>query len=308
MLGLGASHLGLLTPTDYKKTALKHRVTAIRELNSHLSKPNISKQGAEAAFAAMLVLTFQSSYMADGMVDFLTMVRGCWLVGYGSVGDLEQTIFKNFARASYYEKIIALAHQDETFHYLDILIANQFCANVRRIAPFCKSVAELRYLAHMEKIASLAATDPAESYRELSFFYDGLGDLTSNEFSHFVDPQNHVSQLVIMHILVLDFVMSKKSVDEFGKTGIGRKGYDCRRAMSKVWIEEIQGRLPVKYQEYAEWPVRFIRSLNYSFDKDAEVWEPFLLSRGQATLSEKDTLSLVDESKSIPFLFLTQAS
>lgn len=77
MLGLGASHLGLLTPVDYNKVALKHRVTAIRELNSHLSQPNLSKSGGEAAFAAVLVLTFQSSYMADGMVDFLTMVRGC---------------------------------------------------------------------------------------------------------------------------------------------------------------------------------------------------------------------------------------
>lgn len=97
-----------------------------------------------------------------------------------------------------------------------------------------------------------------------------------------------------MHTLVLDFVMSKKAVDEFGKTGIGRHGYDCRRAMSKVWIEEIQGRLPAEYQEYAEWPVKLVKSLNYSFDKDAEVWEPFLLSRGTATLSETDTLSLVE--------------
>ncbi|RMJ14803.1 hypothetical protein CDV36_005537 [Fusarium kuroshium] len=294
MLGLGASHLGLLTPNDYNKVALKHRVTAIRELNSHLSKPNITKAGGEAAFAAMLVLTFQSSYMADGMVDFLTMVRGCWLVGYGSVGDIDETIFKTFARSSYYEKIKALAQQDDTVHYLDALIANQFCASVRRIAPFCKSVPELRYLAHMEKIASLAAVDPAESYRELSFFYDVLGDLSSNDFAHFVDPQNHISQLVIMHTLVLDFVMSKKAVDEFGKTGIGRNGYDCRRAMSKVWIEQIQGRLPAEYQVYAEWPVKLVKSLNYSFDKDAEVWEPFLLSRGTATLSETDTLSLVE--------------
>ncbi|RSM14572.1 hypothetical protein CEP52_001191 [Fusarium oligoseptatum] len=289
MLGLGASHLGLLTPNDYNKVALKHRVTAIRELNRHLSKPNITKAGGEAAFAAMLVLTFQSSYMVDGMVDFLTMVRGCWLVGYGSVGDLDETIFKTFARSSYYEKIKALAQQDDTVHYLDALIANQFCASVRRIAPFCKSVPELRYLAHMEKIASLAAV-----IVNCPSFYDVLGDLSSNDFAHFVDPQNHISQLVIMHTLVLDFVMSKKAVDEFGKTGIGRNGYDCRRAMSKVWIEQIQGRLPAEYQEYAEWPVKLVKSLNYSFDKDAEVWEPFLLSRGTATLSETDTLSLVE--------------
>lgn len=111
MLGLGASHLGLLTPTDYNKVALKHRVTAIRELNSHLSQPNISKSGGEAAFAAILVLTFQSSYMADGMVDFLTMVRGCkfplglvnvssfirlacWLRGGGSGADHLQDVCK----------------------------------------------------------------------------------------------------------------------------------------------------------------------------------------------------------------------
>lgn len=80
MLGLGASHLSLLTPHGYEKAALKHRVLAISALNKHLAKPGLTNQDAEAAFGAMLNLTFQSAYMNDGLVDFLTMVRGCKLI------------------------------------------------------------------------------------------------------------------------------------------------------------------------------------------------------------------------------------
>ncbi|KAM5348779.1 hypothetical protein ACJ41O_008602 [Fusarium nematophilum] len=293
MLGLGASHLGLLAPSGYEKAALKHRVTAIKSLNEHLSKPNLTTTDAEAAFGAMLVLTFQSVYMAEGLVDFLTMVRGCWLVGTHSVGDLERTIFKTFARASYLEKIRELVKEDESDHYLDALVSEEFCASTRRLAPLCKSVAELRYLAHMQRIAALASTDPAESM--LSFFYDGLGDLTANDFASFVDRQNHVSQLVIMHMLVLEFVMGRKSVEDGGNGGPGAsKGYDCRKAMSKIWMERMLERLPPEYHEYAEWPIRFARSLNYSFNKDNQVWKPFMLNDGKVTWPEKRALSFVE--------------
>lgn len=49
----------------------------MKELNEHMARPDLNLADAEAAFAAMLSLTFQSAYMPDGMIDFLTMVRGC---------------------------------------------------------------------------------------------------------------------------------------------------------------------------------------------------------------------------------------
>lgn len=76
-LAIGASHLNLLSSADYEKAALKHRVLAIKSLNEHLSKSEMSIPDAEAAFGATLALTFQSAYMPDGLPDFLTMVRGC---------------------------------------------------------------------------------------------------------------------------------------------------------------------------------------------------------------------------------------
>ncbi|KAH7197983.1 uncharacterized protein B0J16DRAFT_31766 [Fusarium flagelliforme] len=294
MLGLGASHLGLLTPSGYEKAALKHRVTAISALNKHLTKPHFTQQDAEAAFGAMLNLTFQSAYMTDGLIDFLTMVRGCWLVGTQPSVDLDHTIFKTFGRVSYLEKIKAIVHEDDrSNHYLDKVIADGFCQSVQKLGPLCHSVGELQYLAQMQRIATLASTNPAESYRELAFLYDGLGHLNTADFTSFIDTKNYASQLVIMHMLVLEFVMSRKAVEGDKRSAIGQKGYYCRKAMSKVWVQKILSKLPQEYYEYGEWPLRFINSLNYSFDDEDQVWKPFMLSSGTAILPEEDTLSLV---------------
>ncbi|RGP63483.1 sterol uptake control 2 [Fusarium longipes] len=294
MLGLGASHLGLLTPSGYETAALKHRVIAIRALNKHLTKASFTQQDAEAAFGAMLNLTFQSAYMTDGLIDFLTMVRGCWLVGTQPSVDLDHTIFKTFGRVSYLDKIKAIVQEEkQKDRYLDKFIAEGFCQSVQKLGPLCRSIPELQYLAHMQRIATLASTNPAESYRELAFLYDGLGHLNSSDFASFIDTKNYASQLVIMHMLVLEFVMSRKAVEGDKRSSLGQKGYYCRKAMSKVWVQQILNNLPSKYCEYGEWPLRFINSLNYSFDDEDQVWKPFLLSSGTAILQEEDTLSLV---------------
>lgn len=87
MLGLGASHLGLLNHRGYIKQALNHRVLAIRSLNERIAKGTLSTADGDAAFAAMLALTFQSGYMSDGMTDFFSMVRGCKCLSNPIVAD-----------------------------------------------------------------------------------------------------------------------------------------------------------------------------------------------------------------------------
>lgn len=77
MVGLGASHLSLLAPTRYVQDALQHRVVAIKRLNEFLTRGQHSTPDAIAAFAAILVLTYQAAHMPDGLYDFLTMTRGC---------------------------------------------------------------------------------------------------------------------------------------------------------------------------------------------------------------------------------------
>lgn len=77
MLGLGAQHLTLCSKVDYTKQALSHRIKAIKSLNQQLSRLSPSKEEGDAAFGAFMSLCFQSAYMADGMFDFISMIRGC---------------------------------------------------------------------------------------------------------------------------------------------------------------------------------------------------------------------------------------
>jgi hypothetical protein len=79
ILSLGASHLSRLTGVDYRKESLTHRGHAIAGLNTALSQPSRHYGEADAMLAACYALTFQASYMGDGLADFITMVRGCAL-------------------------------------------------------------------------------------------------------------------------------------------------------------------------------------------------------------------------------------
>lgn len=79
ILSLGASHLSRLTGSDYRKESLTHRGQAIAGLNHALSMPARHYGESDAMLAACYALTFQASYMGDGLADFITMVRGCAL-------------------------------------------------------------------------------------------------------------------------------------------------------------------------------------------------------------------------------------
>lgn len=123
---------------------------------------------------------------------------------------------------------------------------------------------------------------------EHSFLYEKLGELSPSDFTAMIDPTNSVSRLMIMHMLVLDFVMSRKEVEDGGtvrKHDPTLKGYDTRKSMALRWIENIWAELPEAYREYAEWPRNFAKGLRLSFGKEDDIWLPFRLHDGIAIIS-----------------------
>ena len=67
----------MLNKGTYLQEALNHRVKAIKLLNEFLNQGYKIQADADAAFGAVLTLTFQSAYIPDGLIDFLSMIRGC---------------------------------------------------------------------------------------------------------------------------------------------------------------------------------------------------------------------------------------
>jgi hypothetical protein len=80
ILGFAASHLELSTRVDLKTTAMYHRVQAIKGSAVALSKTNRSGDDGDALVASCYLLTFQSTYMKEGIAEFLHFMRGCSLV------------------------------------------------------------------------------------------------------------------------------------------------------------------------------------------------------------------------------------
>jgi Fungal Zn(2)-Cys(6) binuclear cluster domain/Fungal specific transcription factor domain len=83
MLALGASHLDRISPNavgDYHTKAIVHRGHAMAGLSRALAKSERPYGESDAMVATCYSLTFQSTYLSDGLFDFITMVRGCALV------------------------------------------------------------------------------------------------------------------------------------------------------------------------------------------------------------------------------------
>ena len=69
------------TPQAISNRALKHRSIALSGLNHAITADDWSQSSVDAMLATVYALTFQATYLPhDGMVDFMTMVRGCALI------------------------------------------------------------------------------------------------------------------------------------------------------------------------------------------------------------------------------------
>jgi len=206
-----------------------------------------------------------------------------FIIGSSLIPDFEVSTFRTFARESYVQRVQEIVNAETPNQALGRAVASGFSASLKRLAPLCKSVAELEYLARLQRIVTSAATNPAECYHEHSFLYDKFGELTSEEFASFMDPNNHVSRLIIAHLLAVEFVMTRKELEAVDKPGlrvdIHREGYDCRKLMAMDWIIKILESLPPHYHTYAGWLANFVRELPSCTNNLNEVWQPFVLHK-----------------------------
>lgn len=108
--------------------------------------------------------------------------------------------------------------------------------------------------------------------------------LSNRDFQLFVNPNSHASQLVIMHMLIIDFVMSTTAALENGKNRTKDHRKDHSKDASRVWIQQMINVLPADHRYYAEWPVKLLTSLGF-FEED-QIREPSLLIGGTAALIE----------------------
>ncbi|KAH6647920.1 hypothetical protein BKA67DRAFT_694886 [Truncatella angustata] len=263
ILGLAATHLTNSANTDFSAQALNHRVIAIRLVNERLCDPIQDIAIGNAVYAALMCLTQQTLYMKDAMVEFLTIKRGCRIVGGSLLPSLEgEPAFKPYTSSGHaadMRKVIK--KQGEPVK--DIALFDAFEDSVLQLEPLCTRDTEVNYHAELKNVINIARISSADAWETFTGLSLHTEQMNEEEFASFVSPQNWTAQLLLVHFFLVDFLL--------GEFVIRPNHSAFRRTRKKVilsWIDNIDQGLPTNHAKYMSWPRSFCSLLK---DLDSSV-------------------------------------
>lgn len=161
VLGLAASHLELLTGVDYHAAAISHRILAIQGSNEAIKKGLESGTDADALMASCYALTFQSTYMSDGLLDFLQMARACNLL---STQLNNENMPMSFGKAPK-DHFRHMKKKIEELPLINSVLVLDAELSVTALAPLCNGqAAELLYQMLIDVIHALKVSSIAGNY------------------------------------------------------------------------------------------------------------------------------------------------
>lgn len=108
-----------------------------------------------------MALTFQSSYMEDGMQEFLAMLRGCSVVANSSLFEFKDSAFRMFSTEGHVQRIVEINSGFDT-GLTDLEAVDAGLASLRAIAPLSQSVLEISFVGSLQRILQMSRTTCVE--------------------------------------------------------------------------------------------------------------------------------------------------
>lgn len=288
ILALGASHLNRLVPGNgYEKEALIHRGHAINGLNTHMAKPlshHASAYGeADAMLATCYALTFQASYMADGLSDFVIFVRGCALAT-GKIRDENAPTAFNLAPARHHSVIrprLQSLPDPNPVH-----VASGLTALDNLAVYLHNNSAEQEFFAALRDVFVALQQSPAAGYLCFVNLYRVWYELDHDAFKLFLDSRNSTIQILLGFFIGLQMVMAPLTAHEWPeRTRVGsnlsvngseraaspnetsEQRLDINSAGSQSllgiadWMESVAGKVPAELRWHLAWLRNVVRTV-----------------------------------------------
>lgn len=247
ILGLSAQHLTLFHGADYSIQALGLRIAAINGLNEALSQPCLTTIDADARYAGIIALTYQSAYMPDAMMEFITMLRGWMFIQTKVVPDLEMSMFRNFTR----EAFVGSMKQHIARHLTNknAILLDDYLASLKVVRVLCQGTAEIKYLSALERLGRLAKQSPIEAFLEIAPCYGLTNKMTEEEFKAFTEPSNSCARVLLSHFLMLNYALEQHFLSP------PPKHFAFCKEISTAWVIRVAAGLPFKFQQHMMWPL-----------------------------------------------------
>lgn len=208
ILSLGASHLSLISPRpdEYTPLALAHRGKALKHLSDALATVDqCTKTDLDFILATTYALTFQANYMTDGLVDFAVMVRGCTTVTRRILNqDQENDMFHLLMSEAVFARVCSQLPLTPCW---DIDILKMSIEKLEGIQPLLKKNGHrINYHAIFNTYRCMQISG-RQGFIALSQMYNEWGSMDYQEFTDFLDSENHVSRLLLIHYVTIIILM-----------------------------------------------------------------------------------------------------
>lgn len=256
LLSLGASHLSRLTGVDYRRESLIHRGHAIAGLNQALSREARCYGESDAMLASCYALTFQASYMGDGLSDFITMVRGCALTTEKIHQEHAPTAFN--LQPDLHFKFMAPRLQN--LPPVDPSLLEDAYTSLQIIRPYLIGDTEIDFHAALVDVISSLQASPASGYLQFIGVYGVWYELCHDSFKTFLDPNNLVAQLLLAYFVGVQLLMVPLAAQEWPERA------DVTRVRvlygTVEWAEGLFRRLEdSEWKVHLDWPRKIIATV-----------------------------------------------
>jgi hypothetical protein len=249
LLALGASHLTLVSPhSDYSTMAIVHRGQAIKGLNEALAKSSRGYGESDALLAACYALTFQASYMGDGMADFITMVRGCALVTEQINKDQSQTAFNvqgDIHLRLMEPKLGNLPTIDPSLITPAIISAEAF-------RPLLRTTMDQHFHAALLSVLFALQESSRAGYLNFIRVYGTFTDMSHDQFNVFIESGNIPSQLLMAHFIALQMLVAPLIHQQWPERAYESKAEIVLGIVE--WGQRIFERASAETRVFLEWP------------------------------------------------------
>ncbi|KAF2763526.1 hypothetical protein EJ05DRAFT_507106 [Pseudovirgaria hyperparasitica] len=252
LLALSASHLSAVSGHQLESQALTHRIAAIRSFNQAISKPASSIPELDSRVATLVALMFQARFMEEGLLEFLMMVRGCYLAS-GDYQTKPESAFHDL-RAEGHLK--ALGDRLERVKSVEINQHELQLAqeSLEEVAPLVTDDINTPFYEALYATLVAARDAPLKAYEEYGVAYNYVAFLPNRDFLAFICPENNVAQVLLAYFFAMNPMNALlEPVARYETDGLPNiLEMDC----VGQWVLRIFNNVAPEYRTYLRWPLR----------------------------------------------------
>jgi hypothetical protein len=269
MLALSASDIAETEPSspELKCTAIAYRVKAIGSLNQAIGQGLESIEQGNAMIATCFSLLFQSTFLSDGLVEYMTFIRGVLAVSVQMGKNNLKFLFQHM-----FDQVQVVESELTEAPLIPPDQAHGACRSLQQLCPLVQNTREVEFYEHLLSASRALLTSSRDgksssritrnttliqtrtAYSNLAKIYNLFSYVMSHEeFAAFISPFNEAGKLLQSHFVALQLVMTPFTRRESTAKQHSAAPGEVPGSTGQ-WLVAIHRDIKPEMMKYYEWP------------------------------------------------------